>query len=305
MPEPLPDLVASLSAHDPARTVVFQGAPGAWSHLAALSAAPELQPVGLPTFEDAFDAVEAGLAAAAVVPVENAIAGRVADIHRLLPERTLHIVAEHFQPVDHQLLAPPGATLDTLRVVRSHPQALAQCRRTLRALGLRPEVAADTARAAAEVADAADPSVGALASPLAAARYGLQVIQPRASDLHGNTTRFVVLATAPRTPPPEVATITSCLFTLRNVPAALYKALGGFATNGVNLVRLESHQLDGFAWTQFSVDFEGRPEDTSIHLALEELAFFSERWRILGCYPAAPDRGDHAGRASLHSCHAP
>ena len=281
-----------MAAKADARRIAFQGEPGAYSDLACRRAYPDLEPLPCQAFEDAFAAVEQGRAARAMIPIENSIAGRVADIHRLLPDTGLHIVAEHFEMVRHQLLAAPGASLRTIRRVRSHVHALGQCGRLIRELGLAALVHADTAGAAAEVAQRADPREAAIASTLAAEHYGLQILRADIEDAAHNTTRFIVLAREPAQPPPGAPVATTLLFKVRNVPAALYKALGGFATNGVNMTKLESYMTDGgFTATQFYADIEGRPEDQSVRLALEELDFFSRETRILGVYPASPARG--------------
>jgi prephenate dehydratase len=275
--------------------VAYQGEPGANSDAACRAVVPELEPLPCQTFEDAFDAVESGRAELAMIPVENSIAGRVADIHHLLPESGLHIVGEYFMPIHFQLMAAPGARLERIRTVRSHAHALGQCRRILREHGWNGVVADDTAGAAREVAELADPAVAALAPRLAAELYGLDVLAEDVEDEHHNTTRFLVLAREPREPAlGDGLVITSFVFRVRNVPAALYKAMGGFATNGVNMTKLESYQLGGtFFATQFYADVEGHPKDAALALALEELAFFSTHVRVLGTYPA------HAFRAEI------
>lgn len=272
--------------------VAFQGTLGAYSHLACQAALPDHEVLPCPTFDRAFDAVDQGEVEVALLPVENSQAGRVVDFHRLLPKHTaLHVVGEHYQPVRHQLLAKPGVTLAELRRVRSHPQALEQCRHTLNRLGIEPVVAADTAGAAAEVAAGDDPSTGAIASSLAARIHGLAIVVPDVHDADDNTTRFLKLSRTPLDPSTlEGSVVTSCLFRVRNLPAALYKALGGFATNGINLLKLESWQMPGFQWTQFAIDFEGRPGATNVEHAMEELAFFSAELRVLGSYRAHPFR---------------
>ncbi len=273
---------------DPANTIAVQGAPGAYSDLSCRSAYPAMTTLPCASFEDTFAAVRDGKAALAMIPIENSIAGRVADIHHLLPESGLHIIAEHFQRVNHQLLAPKGATLAGLKTVHSHVQALSQCRNLLRKLGVRPVVHADTAGAAAEIAARGDPSEAAIASSLAAEIYDLQVLQADAEDAAHNTTRFVVMGPEPADP--EISNgpvMTSFVFRVRSVPAALYKALGGFATNGVNITKLESYMVgDRFKVAQFYADIEGHPEQVSVRLALEELSFFSREVKILGVYPA-------------------
>jgi prephenate dehydratase len=272
--------------------IAYQGEPGAYSHQAARAAYPALTPMACATFEDAFAAVQDGTAALAMIPIENSLAGRVADVHHLLAEAPLFIVAERFEPIRHQLVAPQSATLEGLKRVRSHPMALGQCRKLTRRLGLLPVKTADTAGAAREVAELADPSEGAYASRLAAEIHGLEVLIPDVADAHHNATRFVVLSKTPDDAEPDVPDcITSFVFRVRNVPAALYKAMGGFATNGVNMTKLESYQLDGsFTATQFYADIEGHPSDRSVRLALDELQFFSTQLRILGVYPSDPYR---------------
>jgi prephenate dehydratase len=275
----------------PEKTIAFQGAPGAYSDLACRRVFPEMRTLPCAAFEDAFAAVRDGRALYAMIPVENTVAGRVADVHHLLPDSGLHIVAEQFERVNHHLLAPPGATLAGIKVVRSHVHALSQCRKLIRELRLRPVVAADTAGAAAEVAARGDPSVAAIASELAGEIHGLVSLKRNIEDAEHNTTRFLVLARAPTPIPPGGLVVTSFVFDVRNVPAALYKALGGFATNGVNMTKLESYMLGGrFSATQFWADVEGHPEERPLALALEELRFFSKELRILGVYPGHPFR---------------
>ena len=280
--------------------IAYQGEPGANSDAACRDAVPELEPMPCGTFEDAFDAVEAGVAELAMIPVENSIAGRVADIHHLLPESGLHIVGEYFMPIHFQLMATPGTTPERIRTVRSHAHAIGQCRRYLREHGWAGVVADDTAGAAREVAELGDPSVAALAPRLAAELYGLEILAEDVEDEHHNTTRFLLLSREPREPAlGEGQVITSFVFRVRNVPAALYKAMGGFATNGVNMTKLESYQLGGtFFATQFYADVEGHPKDAALALALEELAFFSTHVRVLGTYPAHPFRAEIAEPAA-------
>ncbi len=273
--------------------IAFQGEPGAYSALSCKAAYPDLTPRACPTFDDAFRAVEEGRATLAMIPVENSVAGRVADIHHLLPGSSLHIVAEHFEPVRHCLMAPPGTTLDAVTHVHSHPQALAQCRRLITQRGWTAMRELDTAGAARMVAAAApDAAMGAgaaaIASQLAAEIYGLEILARDIQDDPDNTTRFIVMAREPATPPRDTPVcMTSFIFRVRNVSAALYKALGGFATNGVNMTKLESYQIDGgFTATQFYADVEGRPDEPQLAAALEELQFFSSRLRIVGTYPA-------------------
>ncbi len=282
------------AAADPARTIAFQGLHGAYSHLACVEAYPEMRPLPCDSFEETFEAVENGRAAYAMIPIENSLAGRVGDIHHLMPESGLHIVAEHFQRVVHHLLAPPGAKLKGLKTVHSHIHALSQCRRLIRELGLKAVVHADTAGAAAEVAARGDRSEAAIASKLAAEIHGLDILKAQVEDAEHNTTRFVVMAREPIEPDPGAGPVmTTFVFRVRNVPAALYKVLGGFATNGVNMVKLESYMLDGtFTATQFYADVEGHPADEPVRLALEELGFFSRYVKVLGVYPAHRFRRD-------------
>ncbi|HIJ39167.1 MAG TPA: prephenate dehydratase [Rhodospirillaceae bacterium] len=275
-----------------AQSIAFQGEPGAYSHLACTIAFPALTPLPCAAFEDAFAAVNEGKAQLAMIPIENSVAGRVADIHHLMPASRLHIIGEFFARVNHHLLAIEGSSLSDIRVVRSHVHALGQCRDFLRAHGLKPVVAGDTAGAAAEIAARGDRSQAAIASELAGRIYGLKSIAANIEDAEHNTTRFLVMAReAVEIDPRQGPCITSFVFRVRNVPAALYKALGGFATNSVNMTKLESYQVGGsFAATQFYADVEGHPDDTSLRLALEELDFFSREVRILGVYPAHPYR---------------
>jgi prephenate dehydratase len=279
------------------KLIAFQGEPGANSHIACNEAYPSYEPLPCPTFEDTFAAVRNRRAELAMIPIENSLAGRVADIHHLMPNSGLHIVAEWFLPVQHQLMAPAGATLKTIRTVESHVHALGQCRTIIRKLGVKAIVGADTAGAAREVAEAGDISRAALAAKLAAKIYGLNILKKNVADASHNTTRFVVLAGKPRwASRKEKQVITTFVFEVRNIPAALYKALGGFATNGVNMTKLESYMLNGsFAATQFYADVQGHPKDRALELALEELEFVCrpKSLKILGVYPA------HRFRATL------
>jgi prephenate dehydratase len=280
---------------DKHKTIVFQGEPGANSHIACHDVYPGLKAVPCPTFEDAFASVSSGENDLAMIPIENSVAGRVADIHHLMPTSGLHIIAEHFLPIRHQLVAPKGATLATIKTVQSHIHALGQCRNTIRKLGLKTVVGADTAGSARQIAEIGDNTHAAIASRLAAEIYGLQILAEDIEDEAHNTTRFIVLAReAEWVAKDDGPAITTFVFRVRNVPAALYKALGGFATNGVNMTKLESYQLDGnFFATQFYADVEGHPDDRPLQLALEELAFFSAELKILGVYPAHPYRLQH------------
>jgi prephenate dehydratase len=282
---------------DPDRLIAFQGSLGAYSDVACRAAFPDMTTLPCPSFEDTFAAVQEGRARLAMIPVENSSAGRVADIHHLMPDSGLHIIGEHFQKVDHQLLAPKGATLKTIREVLSHVQALSQCRKFIRAAGLTPVTHADTAGAAAEVAALGDPKRAAIASALAGEIYGLTVLKNDIQDIEDNTTRFLVMSREPIDPDPAAGlVVTTLVFRVRSVPAALYKALGGFATNGVNITKLESYILDGhFTVAQFYADIEGHPDQRMVRLALEELSFFSREVRVLGVYPAHPFRQAVAG----------
>ena len=272
--------------------ISFQGEPGANSHIAAREAYPALEPMPCPSFEDAFAAVSEGQARYAMIPVENSVAGRVADVHYLIPDSGLYIIAERFVPIKHQLLGLKSATLEGLTHVRSHPQALGQCRKALRALGVSAVKTADTAGAAREISELGDDKIGALASGLAAEIYGLKILKADIADAPHNTTRFLVFAREEQNAAIESGPcMTSFVFRVRNVPAALYKSLGGMATNGVNMTKLESYIEGGaFAAAMFFAEIEGHPSETKVRLALEELAFFSTSLKILGVYPADPFR---------------
>ncbi|SMH52688.1 prephenate dehydratase [Azospirillum agricola] len=278
--------------------IAFQGFPGAYSDLACRNARPTMTTLPCPTFDAAFAAVRDGRASLAMIPVENSIAGRVADNHHLLPEGGLHIIGEHFQRVNHMLLAPKGATLDGLRTVRSHIQALSQCQTMTRSLGLEAINHADTAGAAREIAALNDPAHAAIASSLAAEIYNLDILKSGIEDATHNTTRFLIMAREPKLPALDSCkTITTFVFSVRSVPAALYKALGGFATNGVNMTKLESYMVGGrFTQTQFYADVEGHPDERPLRLALEELDFFAREVKILGVYPANPFRYQESQR---------
>ncbi|MFP4126219.1 MAG: prephenate dehydratase [Alphaproteobacteria bacterium] len=269
-----------------ARRVAFQGTAGAYSHLACRETFPDVEAVSCPSFEDAFAAVREHSCDLAMIPIENSVAGRVADIHTLMPQGNLHIVAETFLRVNHQLVAPRGTTLERLTHVHSHEQALGQCRRYLRRRGLAPVVHADTAGAAQMVARERVQGHGAIASILAAEIYDLAVLASDIEDAEHNTTRFVVLAAEPWLPPADGPCVTTFVFRVRNVPAALYKALGGFATNGVNMTKLESYVEADFNQARFYADVIGHPKETPLANALEELGFFSDELRVLGTYPA-------------------
>ena len=281
---------------DPATVISFQGAPGAYSEAACVARYPAMTTLPCKTFSDTFAAVADGRAALAMIPIENSAAGRVADIHQLLPESDLHIVAEHFERVRHNLLACPGAEPSRLETVHSHVHALSQCRKLIGRLGLLPVVHADTAGAAAEVAAVGDPTRAAIASRLAAETYGLAIVEAGVEDEAHNTTRFVVLSREPLDPGPDSGpVITSFMFECRNVPAALYKCLGGFATNGVNMTKLESYMVGGtFSATVFFAEVDGHPSELALGRALSELDYFSREVRIMGTYPAHPYRREEA-----------
>ena len=274
------------------QTMAFQGEPGANSHIAIREAYPQHAAFPCATFEDAFAAIASGQADLGMIPIENSLAGRVTDIHHLMPTAGLHIVAESFLPIRNQLMAPKGATLAGLKTVESHVMALGQCRNFIRELGVKPIVAADTAGSAREVAERGDKTRAAIASRLAAEIYGLEILAEDIEDEAHSTTRFVVLSREARRPAAGSGPIiTTFLFQVRNVPAALYKALGGFATNSVNMTKLESYMVDGnFFATQFYADVDGHPDDRGLVFALEELKFFSREFRIVGVYPGHPFR---------------
>ncbi len=274
------------------KKIAFQGELGANSHIAIREAYPAYEAVPCPTFEDAFAAVTSGDAELGMIPIENSLAGRVGDIHHLMPTAGLHIIGEWFLPIRNQLMAPKGARLDQIKTVESHVMALGQCRNSIRRLGLKPIVAADTAGSAREVAERGDPTCAAIASRLAAEIYGLDILAEDIEDASHSTTRFIVLSRTPeRAAPGNGRVLTTFVFEVRNVPAALYKALGGFATNGVNMTKLESYMIEGsFFATQFYADVEGHPDERGLAFALEELNFFSKELRILGVYPGHPFR---------------
>jgi len=274
--------------------ISFQGEPGANSDTACRNVYPAMEPLPCATFEDAFLAVTEGGAKLGMIPIDNSLAGRVADIHHLLPASGLHIVGEFFLPIRFQLLGVPGASLEDVREVHSHVHALGQCRRIIRARGYRPVVAGDTAGSARLVAEWADPAKASLATRLAAEIYGLDILAEDVEDERHNTTRFVILSRDPGEPAPATGPlVTSFVFRVRNLPAALYKALGGFATNGVNMTKLESYMVGGrFTATQFYAEVEGHPDDAPLARALEELRYFSDHVGLMGVFPAARKRHD-------------
>lgn len=278
-------------------TVAYQGEPGSNSATAAHALFPEGHEFPCTGFEQALDAVTLGTADVAVIPVDNSAAGRVADVHHLLPESGLFIVAEYFLAIRFDLMAVPGTTLDQVECVRSHVHALGQCRKVLREGDWRTIVSDDTAGAAREVAELGDPRHAALAPPAAAQLYGLDVLRSEVEDDPDNTTRFVVLSRdSALTPDTGEPTMTSLFFCVRNIPSALYKALGGFASNAVNLTKIESYQIGaGLNPSRFYVEVEGHPDEPRVALALQELRFFSSEVRLLGTYPAHPHR--RRGRA--------
>ena len=268
--------------------IVYQGEPGAYSHLACQTYYPDMRPVACRSFSQAFAKVRAGEAQLAMIPVENTVAGRVSDVYHLLPEGGIYITGEHYLPVHHQLLGVPSAKLSDIKTARSHPMALGQVRKRLEAFGITPQNDVDTAGAARAVAELGDKTIGAIASTLAGQTYGLDVLASDIEDAAHNTTRFIALSNTPlRIAQGKETMVTSFVFKVRNVPSALYKALGGFATNGVNMTKLESYMIDGsFSATQFYADVEGHPEDEAMKHALDELYFFSDTVLMLGTYPA-------------------
>ncbi len=273
--------------------IAYQGEPGANSHLVSRQHYPAWDALACASFEDVFAAVESGEADLAMIPIDNSIAGRVADIHHFLPTSGLHIIGEHFLRIQFTLMGVPGSSLDTIRGVHSHVHALGQCRKVIRELGLVPVISGDTAGAAREIAELADPTQAAIAPPLAAEIYGLTILREDVEDEEHNTTRFVVLARDPDPAPAGAGpVVTSFVFNVRNLPAALYKALGGFATNGVNMTKLESYMVGGeFTATQFLAEVDGHPDDPPLKRALEELSFFTTDVKVIGVYPADPFRG--------------
>lgn len=277
---------------DKTNRISFQGELGAYSHGAIKACHPDMEPMPCPSFEDALGVVKRGEADLAMIPIENSTAGRVADIHTLLPDSGLYIIREHFEPIRHCLMAKKGVTIQDLKYVTSHVQALSQCRKTMRRMGLEPKIHGDTAGAAKDVAEGDDLSIAALASTAAADHYGLEILDDQIQDNGDNTTRFVVLSRVPNTLENLSGPVmTSFTFEVRNIPAALYKALGGFATNGVNMTKLESYyDGSGFTATEFYVDIEGDEREASVARAIEELRFHARRVRLFGSYKQARPR---------------
>jgi len=285
--------VAKNIVTDPENTIAFMGVEGANADLACRQSQPYMHTLGCPSFEDVFEAVASGKAALGMIPVENSQAGRVAEIHNLLPRSNLHIVGEFFQHIEHQLLAPKGATLAGIKDVYTHPQALLQCHENLRQMGVATHPHSNTAVAASDVANWNDPTKAAIASPLAGELYGLTVLKEHMQDSDNNVTVFIIIAREPVDPAPDAGRVlTTLLFTIRNIPAALYKSLGGFATNGVNILKLESYIPGGSARdaAQFFLTCEGHPSQKNVQQALEELGFFCKKVTVLGVYPSDPKR---------------
>lgn len=282
-----------MTTTDPKNTIAFMGVEGANADLACRQVQPYMQTLPCASFDDVFEAVASGKAALGMIPIENSQAGRVAEIHNLIPRTELHITGEFYQHIEHQLMAPKGATLSTVKDVYSHPQALMQCKENLRKLGVSTHTYSNTAAAAKDVAEWKDPSKAAIASPLAAELYGLTVLKEHLQDADNNTTVFIIIARDPADPDPKKEkVITTLLYTIRNIPAALYKSLGGFATNGVNVVKLESYIPGGTKneAAQFFLSFEGHPNEKHVQRALEELSFYCKKVRVLGVYPADKNR---------------
>lgn len=278
-----------------ANTIAYQGEPGANSDMACRAVYPDMKTLGCYTFSDAFAAVRDGHARLAMIPIDNTVAGRVADIHHLLPNSGLFIIGEHYQRIVHHLLALPGTGIGQLSHVHSHVHALNQCRGLIKDLGIEPVVHADTAGAAHMIKELDDPSQGAIASELAAEIYGLDILRSNIEDAEHNTTRFLIMAAKSATPPlgGNGKIVTSFVFRVKNIPAALYKALGGFATNGINMTKLESYIVGGsFQAAQFFAEVEGHPEDPAMVRAFEELAFFTHEVTVMGSYPAAAARDE-------------
>ncbi|MCG8491035.1 MAG: prephenate dehydratase [Sneathiellales bacterium] len=284
---------------DPENSIAFQGVPGAYSHLSCSTVFPEMEAIATDTFADAIAMVRGEKAKLAMIPIENSLGGRVADIHHLLPESGLYAIGEHFQSVQHQLLGVPGAKLTDIKQVHSHEQALSQVRNFTRELGIEPVIHYDTAGSAKMIAELGDKTQASVASSLAGEIYGLDVIRERIEDRLGNTTRFLIMSRTRKDPDPKSGPcMTNLVFQVRSQPAALYKALGGFATNGVNVTKLESYITDAsFEAAQFYIEVEGHPDEASVARAIEELQFFSAKLKVLGVYPAHPYRREYSSKA--------
>jgi len=275
------------------KTIAYQGVQGAYSEQACQNAYKDHKTIACDTFHEAMWLVEQGDADLAMIPLENSIAGRVEEIYRLIPKMALHVMGEHFEPVVHCLLALPNVKLEDLKYVASHPQALAQCHNNIVSLGLKADAKLDTAGAAKELLELQDMQRAAIASKLAADIYGLQILKKNFEDKHGNTTRFFILSREKKIPvyDPSKKYITSLIFQVKNIPAALYKVLGGFATNGINLLKIESYMgTEMLPGSQFHIDIDGHIDSDILKLALNELAFFAEDVRILGIYESHRDR---------------
>lgn len=275
------------------KTIAFLGESGSYSDMACRNAAPDYTPLPCPSFEDIIQAVHDGKATVAILPVENSIAGRVADVHEILPNSGLTIIGEHYQPIEHHLLGMVGTKLEDIKTVQSHEQPLSQCRQWLRDHGIKTVKKASTTIAAAQLSEQLkDPSMGVIASSVAGEIYGLDSLAADIADLRNNTTRFLILSK--ESVRPDAGTVncmSSIIFRVRSVPAALYKAMGGFATNGVNITKIESYLVGGkFDAAQFYIDVEGHPDETPLENALEELDFFAHEVKIMGTYPASPFR---------------
>ena len=269
------------------KKIAFQGELGAYSHLACIEAVPDHNPVACRTFESAMEQVNASECHLAMIPIENSVAGRVADIHYLLGGYDLKIYSEHFQEINHQLMVKPGASLDTIKNVRSHSMAIGQCHAAIKKYNLDVIIMADTAGSAKFISEQGTMEDSAIASTLAADTYGLDIVDTNIQDMKSNTTRFLIMSKELQQERNEnLSYLTSCIFEVKSVPSALYKALGGFATNGVNLTKLESFIVDGdFNKAQFYIDLDGHAEDQSVKGALEELSFYTEKLKVLGVYP--------------------
>ena len=268
------------------KNISFQGFHGAYSDLSCRTVFPDYKTLPCTSFDDAFSAVQTGKASLAMIPVDNSLAGRVADVHHLIPESNLHIIGEHFQPVRHALLGIKGADINNIKHVHSHIHAIPQCRKIIAELGLTTHVHVDTAGAAKDISVMNDPEHAAISSTLAAEIYNLDIVREDVQDADHNTTRFLILSPEKQTPAQTDGVMTSILFTVRNIPAALYKSLGGFASNGLSMSKLESYVSPTFEAAQFYVDVEGHVDTPAFQNALEELNFYAKDVKILGCYPA-------------------